>query len=315
MFDHQIIIILAPDSPREPYEAALSKFTRLHFTTSAVEGLQFLETSPAYVAFIESECEEMTGIEIAEAIRDIDDEINHFTYICLVGNEPIESLIQSTVDTVDGHMPIANETLRAAALAGNRVASRINTLAMLNIELQQSNLQLQQGQLLDPLTGLGNRKLAEQSLNDSIRQIESRGGAVCVLIMAVTNFNDIIEHHNQRIADELVVSVAEKINHLVRPLDIVTYCEQGQFALILVQPSIEHCTAECYQRIYDGVRLKSYGTAAGFLPADIAMSICASHALNGPPSNEQLFSAAIEGLTEAENHDKVVVTHLTPIED
>jgi GGDEF domain-containing protein len=133
-------------------------------------------------------------------------------------------------------------------------------------------------------------------------------------MMVVTNFDEFVKSYDQRIADELVIAVAEKINHLVRPLDIVTYVENGQFALILVQPSIEHCTAECYQRIYDGVRLKSFPTAAGFLPANIAMSICASHALNGPPSTTQLFDGALEGLKEAQTTDKVVVNHLTPIE-
>ncbi|MFT7244522.1 MAG: sigma-B regulation protein RsbU (phosphoserine phosphatase) [Candidatus Azotimanducaceae bacterium] len=314
MFDHQIIIILRPDSERAPYEAALSKFTRLQFCTSAVEALQFLETAPAQVAFVESDCEDMTGIEIAEAIRDIDDETGHFTYICLVGNETTESLVQGAVETIDGYMPVINETLTAAAFAGNRVAIRINAVTELNIELQRTNLQLQKGQLLDPLTGLGNRALAEQSLDSSIRQIESRGGAVCVVMIAVTNYDELFQSRDQRIADELVVAVAEKINHLVRPLDIVTYFEKGQFALILVQPSIEHCTAECYQRIYDGVRLKSYPTAAGFLPANIAMSICASHALNGPPSTTQLFDGSVQGLKEAQASDKVVVNHLTPIE-
>jgi diguanylate cyclase (GGDEF)-like protein len=314
MFDHQIIIILRPDSERAPYEAALSKFTRLQFCTSAVEALQFLETAPAQVAFIESDCEDMTGIEIAEAIRDIDDETGHFTYICLVGNETTESLVQSAVETIDGYIPVVNETLTAAAFAGNRVAIRINAVTDLNIELQRTNLQLQKGQLLDPLTGLGNRALAEQSLDSSIRQIESRGGAVCVVIMAVTNFDEVVQNYEQRIGDELVVAVADKINNLVRPLDIVAYIENGQFALVLVQPGIEHCTAECYQRIYDGVRLKSFRTSAGFLPANIAMSICASHALNGPPSISQLIDGATDGLKEAEINDKVVVNHLTPIE-
>jgi sigma-B regulation protein RsbU (phosphoserine phosphatase) len=314
MFDHQIIIILRPNSDRAPYETALSKFKHLQFSTSATDALQFLEQSPAHVAFIETDCEDMTGVEIAEAIRDIDDDNNHFTYICLVGEESTESLIQSAVDTIDAHAPVATETLTAAAFAGNRMSIRLNTLTDLNVELQRTNLQMQKGQLLDPLTGLGNRKLAEQSLDSSIRQIESRGGAVCVVMMVVTNFDEFIKSYDQRIADELVIAVAEKINHLVRPLDIVTYVENGQFALILVQPSIEHCTAECYQRIYDGVRLKSFPTAAGFLPANIAMSICASHALNGPPSTTQLFDGALEGLKEAQTTDKVVVNHLTPIE-
>ena len=314
MFDNQIIIILRPDSDESPYLSAFAKFKNRKIFTSAVEALQFLEDLPAHLAVIEANCEDMTGIEIAEAIRDIDDEINHFTYICLIGEESDENLLQAAVATVDQHLPAATQELAMAAVAGNRVATRINAVSHLNQELQRTNLELQKGQLLDPLTGLGNRRMAEQSLNDSIRQIESRGGAVCVLMLGITNFPEVVSTYEQKIADELVTAVATKVSHLVRPLDIVTYVENGQFALILLQPGIEHCTADCYQRIYDGVRLKSFPTAAGFLPANIAMSICASHALAGAPSNARLFQGAEDGLKEAAVTDKVVVTHLTPME-
>jgi len=89
-------------------------------------------------------------------------------------------------------------------------------------------------------------------------------------MLAITNFNDVVQSHNQHIADELVIAVSEKINHLVRPLVIVSYCEDGQFTLILVQPNIENCTTECYGRLYDGVGLKSYGASAGFFCTPIS---------------------------------------------
>lgn len=312
MFDNQIIIVRHPDSDESPYTQALAKFTRLKMCTSAVDALQFLEDSPAHVAIVETACADMSGIEIAEAIRDIDNDAGHFTFICLVGDELPEALSQASVDTVDTHLAAVDGKLTAVTLAGQRIATRINSLGAINQELRDKNFQLQKGQLLDSLTGLGNLRMAEQSLRDSIRQIESRGGAVCVLILAVTNLRETIDQYDQRIGDELIQVVAEKIKHLVRPLDIVTYIEDGRFALILVQPSIEHCTAECYQRIYDGVRLKTFKTAAGFVSADIAMSICASHAENGPPAPEVLLESANEGLTEAVKSGRVTVNHLTP---
>ena len=312
MFDNPIIIVLHPDTDSTPFEKGLGKFTKLTFSRSAVDALQLMEDSPAHVAIVESQCIDMSGIELAEAIRDIDNEVNHFTYICLFGDESAEALVQASVETVDAYLPKPDARLIANVLAGQRLAARVNDLTYLNVDLQDRNFELQKGQLLDGLTGLGNMRMAEQSLNDSIRQIESRGGAVCVLILAVTNLDKILSRYDQRIANDLIIAVAEKIKHLVRPLDIVTHIEDGRFALILVQPTIEQCTADCYQRIYDGVRLKSYKTAAGFLDADIAMSICASHAENGPPSPESLLSGAADGLVEAVRAERVIVNHLTP---
>ncbi|MFT7688931.1 MAG: sigma-B regulation protein RsbU (phosphoserine phosphatase), partial [Candidatus Azotimanducaceae bacterium] len=113
--------------------------------------------------------------------------------------------------------------------------------------------------------------------------------------------------------DELIVSVSEKLQHLIRPMDIVTYYGPGKFALVLLQPSIEHCTAECYKRIFDGVRLKSYKTAAGFLPANIAMSLCASHAENGPPNPQLLIESAQKHSELAYQSNAIYVHHLTPL--
>ena len=254
----------------------------------------------------------MRGVELAEAIRDIDSERDHFTYTVLLDAECTEEIQLGLATHVDAWCPAKDEIMiRQMALAGARLSKKINELSRQNTTLQNQCDVLQLGQLLDPLTGLGNRKYAEQILKDSIRQIESRGGAVCVLMIAVNNYQDLLDKHDQRIANELIVAVSERIQHLVRPMDIVTYFDEGQFALILIQPTIEDCTAECYKRIYDGVRLKNFKTALGFLNADIAMGICASEAETGPPNMNTLIETAKSNLNQANISDEVVVSHLS----
>ena len=130
-------------------------------------------------------------------------------------------------------------------------------------------------------------------------------------MLAINNYQELLDKYDQRIANELVVAVSERIRHLVRPMDIVTYFEEGRFALVLLQPTIEHCTAECYKRIYDGVRLKSFKTALGFLTPDIAMSICASEAETGPPNMNTLIDTAQRNLNQANISNEVVVSHLS----
>ena len=196
---------------------------------------------------------------------------------------------------------------------GCRLSNQINSLQDLNKELNTSNQILQKGQLLDPLTGLGNRRYAEQILSDSIRQIESRGGAVCFLLISVHNHQETIDSYDENIANELIVSISEKIQHLIRPMDIVTYYGPREFALVLLQPSIEHCKADCYKRIFDGVRLKSYQTAVEFLPANIAISLRASHAENGPPNPQILIESAQRNSEAAFQSDAIYVHHLTPL--
>lgn len=311
MHDFPIVTIKNTKTPQLIYDDLLSPYKNISYCTGGVDGLQILEQSPAHVVIIETETDDLSALEIAEAIREIDDESNHFTYIIVLGDLPTEDLIDSGVDA---HIPQQRiHTLTHLVAVGCRLANQIKSLQSLNTELRHSNQILQKGQLLDPLTGLGNRRYAEQILQDSIRQIESRGGAVCFLLISVHNFEETIEKYDKTIADQLVVSISEKIQHLIRPMDIVTYYGPGQFALVLLQPTIEHCTAECYQRIFDGVRLKSYKTAAGFLPANIAMSLCASHAENGPPNPRVLIESAQNNSETAFQNDAIHVHHLTPV--
>ncbi|MEX2326249.1 MAG: diguanylate cyclase, partial [Pseudomonadales bacterium] len=161
-----------------------------------------------------------------------------------------------------------------------------------------------------PLTGLGNRRLAEQTLNDAVRHVEARGGAVCFLMITVNNYADLLSSYDEKIANELIVAVSERIENLVRPMDVTTYFAPATFGLVLVQPSINQCTAECYQRIFDGVRLKSYKTSVGFQSANIAMSICASHAETGAPDPEKMISVAASNLEMASTKQSIIVEHL-----
>ncbi len=272
--------------------------------------MQILEKSPAPVVIIEGNDEDMSSLDIAESIRDIDLKINHFTHIIMVRPDASVDLTMAFSETIDALIIDRKHALQGAVLAGCRIANQINALSDMNGRLTNENLALQESQLQDDLTGLGNKRYAEQNLADAIRQIESRSGAVCFLMISVNNYSEVMEQYAEKVADEMIKLIADKIKHLVRPMDVVTYFDKGKFALILLQPSINNCTAECFQRVYDGVRLKSYSTSAGFLSADISMSICAGNAENNPPNADQMIESAINNLEESMIQQSIVVQHL-----
>ncbi|MEJ6592258.1 MAG: diguanylate cyclase [SAR86 cluster bacterium] len=317
MLKQPVAIILNRESDEHLFADALTDCSTKQVYKGAVKALQGLEENPAHVIIIQSPLDDMSDIEIAEAIQEINADRQHFSYIIIVGKHPNAAVLNGIEACVDAFIPIDDqpEQLRMLAQqikAGARMASTINDLTIETQNLQARCAVLEQNQLIDPLTGLGNRRFAEQTLSDSVRQIESRGGAVCFLMVSVENYSDVIAHYDQKMADQLILAVSKKIQQLVRPMDIVTYFEPGRFALVLIQPSIEQCTAQCYQRIYDGVNLKSYNTPVGYLPANIGMSICASEAHSGPPNIQVIIRTAQQNLDNAFESDKILVKHLTP---
>jgi len=303
------VLLVSPDA--EKLLRYLPGYTRVRSVNGAIDALQDLETTSAELVITEYGLEDMDGLELAESILEIDDSNErHFVIlICDQIDDRISAALGEQIDMVVLKSQVP-ELLAPAARQALRQAGEINNLIEKNTLLEGEIDALRYGQLLDPLTGLGNRKMAELSLTDNIRQIESRGGAVCFLLIAIGNYEDVLEKYDVRIAEELVKAVSDRLGHLVRPLDVVTYFDTGTFALILNQPTIEHCTADCYKRIYEGLKLRSFSTRAGFLEAEIAMSICASEAQTGAPEPEKLIRTANDNLFEARVNDKVMVSHL-----
>ena len=317
MLKQPVAIILNRESDEHLFADALTDCSAKQVYKGAVKALQGLEENPAHVIIIQSPLDDMSDIEIAEAIQEINADRQHFSYLIIVGKHPNAAVLNGLEACVDAFIPVDDqpEQLRMLAQqikAGARAASTINNLTTETRDLQTRCTVLEQNQLIDPLTGLGNRRLAEQTLSDSVRQIESRGGAVCFLMVSVENYPDVIAQYDQKMADQLIIAVSKKIQQLVRPMDIVTYFEPGRFALVLIQPSIEQCSAQSYQRIYDGVNLKSYNTPVGYLPANIGMRICASEAHSGPPNVQVIIRTAQQNLDNAFESDKILVKHLTP---
>lgn len=309
----KIVVVQNDNTPAHFYDEALAAFPDRITLTGAVDGLQYLEQNPASVLVVEYDLSELNGVEVAEAIRDIDADRHHFTHVIVTINEADASgwndRPESRVDTfIDRHN---TNLIHAHTLAGSQLSFRINQLLADNSRLRQRCEYLEKGQLLDPVTGMGNRRFAEQTLERAIRQVESRGGAVCFLSILVENYSDVVKRYDERIGSELMAKVADRVNHLVRPLDTVTHFDTGEFALILVQPTIEQCTAACYQRIFDGIRLKSYKTPAGFLDVKIAMSVCAATAESGAPDPHIMVRTNRDHLKESSRREKIIVTHLT----
>jgi diguanylate cyclase (GGDEF)-like protein len=313
MFNQPIVFVKSDNSNLDFFDDELKEFSNLQVYNGAVDALLKLEPTPASVIICETETGEMTGIELAEAIRDIDLDRNHFTYIILIGvltPEVVEGeAFRNNVDVVTS--TARPDLLKHLIIAGCRIAKRMNDLSSSRMALARLCRQLRKGQLLDPVTSLGNRSFAVQTLQDSIRQIDSRGGAVVFLMISIQNYDAVKKEQGAKVADELVVAIADRIQALVRPMDAVTYFAPGQFALILIQPSIEQCTVESYQRLYEGVKLKSYTTAAGFQSVELAMSICAGTAVTGPPKDEKLISTAIDNLDKSFQKDCIIMTHIS----
>ena len=265
MFSQQNVVVSIPNADVTLYSNALKFFKHKKTSYSGVEAQQLLEEQPAFEVIIDAQLDHMRGVELAEVIRNINSDRNHFTYAVMLESVCSEDIQLGLATHINAWCQTNDKIMiRQIALVQARLSKHINEISVQNNALKRQCDVLLRRQLLDPLTGLDNRKYVEKFLQDSICQIEAKGGAICLLIIAINNHQELIDKYDQRVANELALAVSERIPHLVRPMHIVTYFDEGQFALLLLQPTMEQCSAAYYQRIYDGVSFKNFKAALGF---------------------------------------------------
>ncbi|WP_445001176.1 putative bifunctional diguanylate cyclase/phosphodiesterase [Halomonas mongoliensis] len=85
----------------------------------------------------------------------------------------------------------------------------------------------------DHLTGLPNQQLVTQLIEESIQHARRHGGQLAVCALDIDHF----KHHNERlgreVADMLLATFAQRINHLIQGDDVVARVGGDEFVLLL----------------------------------------------------------------------------------
>ncbi|QDZ29512.1 diguanylate cyclase [Noviherbaspirillum sp. UKPF54] len=130
--------------------------------------------------------------------------------------------------------------LRARDELERRVAERTAELALANArlqaEIQERKLAEQQIRYLahhDALTGLPNRRLLEDRLEQAMEMARRHGNLVAVLFIDLDRFKPINDLLGHRIGDLLLKAVGQRLRSLVRGVDTVARLGGDEFVLVL----------------------------------------------------------------------------------
>ena len=92
-------------------------------------------------------------------------------------------------------------------------------------EERELTAQLSHQALHDPLTGLANRALFEDRLNQSYARVEREGGLNAVLLLDLDDFKGVNDTHGHVVGDQLLVGIARRFALVTRATD--TLCRLG----------------------------------------------------------------------------------------
>lgn len=285
----------------------------VRFASSASEALQLLEQRPASVLLADWLMPEIDGLELTARVRQVDETADHYTYIILLTGKEGENVLGEAFDRgVDDFISKAamNEQLVPRVYAADRLCNTLQRLLHENRMLTQNIASLERRNLVDPLTGLGNPRYLRQKLTDSLRQIESRGGAVCYLLIGLQDAGQLRNQYGDRFFNELLHGVARRLQQLVRPLDVLTRLDDNHFGLITLLDDLHECSPSSFKRLHEGLNFKAFKTSEGFITLKAGISLVGLDAKALPTDTEQLIQHAQNLLPESYASGRVAAMRL-----
>ncbi|HXQ62048.1 MAG TPA: EAL domain-containing protein [Acidimicrobiales bacterium] len=199
---------------------------------SAEEALAFqAEQSPGLVV-IDFDLPDANGLELSQALKERDPTL---PVLLLTGNASLETAI-AAVGQVDGYLlkPMATETfveaVRRGLAHGALVAENRNLASRLE--------RLSQNQALyDPLTGLPNRALLDDRINQALAICRRNHSALAILFIDLDGFkavNDLFGHH---VGDLALRELANRLAEARRRTDTIARFGGDEF--VVVCPDVE----------------------------------------------------------------------------
>lgn len=181
----------------------------------------------------------------------------------------------------------------------------INNHAMLANMLRESMSDSLRLAMVDPLTGLFNRRYAEQYLNKAITRANDTGRNLFVMMLDLDNFKTINDRFGHAAGDRVLKTVAERLQGNLRGLDLVARVGGEEYLVVIADISKEKAL-EIAQRIRSVIGKAGFDVGAMQMPVTISIGIAQS---DPQKCNEAaLLEAADRALYRSKDQGRDTVT-------
>ncbi len=285
----------------------------VRFANSAEQALRHIEERAAGVLLADWLMPDIDGLELTARVRQLDEMSDHYTYIMLLtGREDDNALGEAFDHGVDDFISKTqlNEQLLPRIYAGDRLCNILHRLLQENRLLTQSIACLEQRNLVDPLTGLGNLRYLRQKLADSLRQIDSRGGALCYLLIGLPKLPELRTRHGDAFHQVLLSGIARRLQLLVRPLDVLVRLDDEHFAMIALVNDLDECNCNSFNRLANAFSQQPFKTSEGLIELNAVISLVAVDAQALPQTPDDVMTQASRHLPAAEAVESIFMQRL-----
>jgi len=177
---------------------------------------------------------------------------------------------------------IAWRTLRKVRLKSQLIREQM-------VELERSRTALREEATHDPLTGLANRRLFYDRLQQAIRHAQRYGGKVGILFVDMDRFKDINDRHGHHVGDAVLTEVAKRLTACIRDSDSIARLGGDEFVVLLEGVQGRE---DCFAAAHKIEQALNADTSFFGLEVEIAASIGQSLYPNDGTDEDTLIRAA-----------------------
>ena len=199
------------------------------------------------------------------------------------------------------HLQLDTDSIRSEAVQRLEVVQQLAAtfadqvaLAVTNLRLRET---LRQQSILDPLTGLHNRRYLKEVMQRELARTERKKTMLAVIILDVDHFKRFNDTYGHEAGDTVLRSLAQLIERQIRGSDIA--CRYGGEEFILVLPeaslNIARQRGELLREAAQSIHITSGGKTLGPVSISLGLALFPQHG----HTTEELIQAADAALYRA----------------
>jgi diguanylate cyclase (GGDEF)-like protein len=205
------------------------------------------------------------------------------------------------------HLELLPGALLRVARAGVASARKPANRQAGSAQLAQPCEDLQRLILVDPLTGLYNRRFLPDALCREFAASSRYGHPLSCAMADIDHFKDVNDAHGHMTGDEVLQGVADLIRRSFREPDLAFRYGGEEFTILLPHSDVPAALAAC-ERLLDEMRSRPFATTGGELAVKASIGLACLQNDNFA-SPEELIAASDVALYQAKHggRDRVVV--------